>query len=147
MGDHSSTFDQEVAAVRHALSSGLRLIDTADMYGNGGAEKVVGAALKGSPANHTFIVSKVLPSNAHYDDVISACERSLRRLGRDYIDLYLLHWRRAAPFQETLDSFETLKASNKIRHFGVSNFDATEIDDGARVRVAMRWQQTRFFII
>ena len=129
MGDHSSTFDQEVAAVRHALDSGLRLIDTAEMYGNGGAEKVVGAAIKGHPPEDTFIVSKVLPSNAHYDDVIKACEQSLRRLGTDCIDMYLLHWRGSAPFQETLDAFEELKAANKIRYFGVSNFDAAEMQE------------------
>lgn len=132
MGDIASEFDREVAAVRYAMERGIRVIDTAEMYANGGAEEVVGAAIDNFtavPRSDLFIVSKVLPGNAHYDDVIRACEGSLRRLGSEYIDLYLLHWRGAAPFQETLDAFETLRASGKIRYAGVSNFDAGDIDE------------------
>jgi diketogulonate reductase-like aldo/keto reductase len=132
MGDIASEFDREVAAVRYAMERGIRVIDTAEMYANGGAEEVVGAAIDNFTAvsrSDLFIVSKVLPGNAHYDDVIRACEGSLRRLGSEYIDLYLLHWRGAAPFQETLDAFETLRASGKIRYAGVSNFDAGDIDE------------------
>ncbi|WNJ99776.1 aldo/keto reductase [Thalassospiraceae bacterium LMO-JJ14] len=131
MGESKSQFDREAAAVRHAMERGIRLIDTAEMYGNGGAEEVVGAALAsaGIPRADIFIVSKVLPSNAHHDDVIRACERSLVRLGTDYIDMYLLHWRGAAPFLETIEAFEELQSAGKIRHFGVSNFDKRDMEE------------------
>ncbi len=132
MGENASWFDREVAAVRHAIDRGVRLIDTAEMYANGGAEEVVGAALSDTgdvKRSELFIVSKVLPSHAHYDDVIRACEGSLERLGTDHIDLYLLHWRGAAAFQETLDAFQALQASGKIRHFGVSNFDRRDMTE------------------
>ncbi len=132
MGESASQFEHEVGAIRYALERGMRLIDTAEMYGNGGAEDVVGAAIKGFDIvqrEELFIVSKVLPSNAHFDDVIQACNNSLTRLGTPYLDLYLLHWRGSAPFQETLDAFETLRNSGKIRYFGVSNFDASDMDE------------------
>lgn len=139
MGESASAFAREVDAVRHAIARGIRLIDTAEMYGNGGAEEVVGAAIDGVDGiarDDLFIVSKVLPGNAHYDGVIRACDRSLKRLGTTYIDLYLLHWRGAAPFQETLDAFETLCAAGKIRHFGVSNFDARDMAEWLRCKGA-----------
>jgi diketogulonate reductase-like aldo/keto reductase len=131
MGESRSAFDREVAAVRHAMDRGIRVIDTAEMYAGGGAEKVVGAALRGGsvPRQDMFIVSKVLPSNAHYDETIRACDNSLKRLGTDYIDLYLLHWRGGAPFQETIDAFEALISAGKIRHFGVSNLDRREMEE------------------
>lgn len=132
MGESASQFEREVAAVRHALARGIRLIDTAEMYGNGGAEKVVGAAMKAAKdvaRKDIFVVSKVLPSHAHYDGTIKACEASLKRLGTDYIDLYLLHWRGSAPFQQTLDAFAELKAAGKIRYFGVSNLDTRETQE------------------
>jgi len=135
MGEAASEVEREVAAVRYAMERGIRLIDTAEMYANGGAEKVVGDAIKDTPSvsrEDLFIVSKVLPSNAHYDGVMRACDGSLGRLGTDYIDLYLLHWRSSAPFQETLDAFKELRASGKIRHFGVSNFDAADMDEWLR---------------
>lgn len=132
MGESASEFDREVSAVRYAMESGIRLIDTAEMYGSGGAEEVVGEAINGSdtPAREdVYIVSKVLPSNAHYDGVMGACDDSLKRLGSDYIDLYLLHWRGSAPFSETIKAFETLRASGKIRQFGVSNFDSADMEE------------------
>lgn len=132
MGDTASQFEHEVGAVRYAIERGIKLIDTAEMYGNGGAEEVVGAAIEGLSAGQRkdiFIVSKVLPSNAGFEGVIEACDRSLHRLGTEYIDLYLLHWRGATPFQETLDAFEALRASGKIRYFGVSNFDLNDMKD------------------
>lgn len=135
MGEDASEFGREVTAVRFAMERGIRLIDTAEMYANGGAENVVGEAIKDGttiPREDLFIVSKVLPSNAHYDGVMRACDGSLDRLGTDYIDLYLLHWRGSAPFQETLDAFKELRAAGKIRHFGVSNFDAADMDEWAR---------------
>lgn len=132
MGEVASEFEREVIAFRYAIERGIRLIDTAEMYANGGAEKVVGEAIKGGSVasrEDLFIVSKVLPSNAHYDGVVRACDGSLSRLGSEYIDLYLLHWRGSAPFRETLDAFKELRASGKIRHFGVSNFDAADMDE------------------
>jgi diketogulonate reductase-like aldo/keto reductase len=126
MGENAQRFDQEVAAVRYAMDRGVRLIDTAEMYGDGGAEQVVGEATRDC-RDDVFIVSKVCPHNASYDGVIQACENSMRRLGTDRIDLYLLHWRGQVPFSETLDAFETLQEAGKIRTFGVSNFDATDM--------------------
>lgn len=132
MGESSSTFQREVAAVRYAMERGIRLIDTAEMYGNGGAEDIVGAAMdrfNTVQREDMFIVSKVLPSHAHFEGVIQACNNSLHRLGTTYIDLYFLHWRGAAPFQETLDAFEALRSSGKIRTFGVSNFDNSDMSE------------------
>ncbi len=132
MGDAASQFEPEVGALRYAMERGIRLIDTAEMYANGGAERVVGAAIKGFNGvqrEDLILVSKVLPNHGHFDGVMEACNNSLRRLGTDYIDLYLLHWRGSTPFQETLDAFETLRSSGKIRHFGVSNFDLSDINE------------------
>jgi len=132
MGESAAAFDSEVAAVRYAMTNGIRLIDTAEMYANGGAEKVIGAAMGGFgdvAREDVFIVSKVLPGNAHHDDVIAACERSLKRLGTDYIDMYLLHWRGASPFSETIEAFEVLRNDGKIRHFGVSNLDKGDMEE------------------
>ena len=132
MGESVTEFDREVSVIRYAMSQGIRLIDTAEMYGSGGAEEVVGEAINGSGAparKELYIVSKVLPSNAHYDVTIRACEDSLRRLKSDYIDLYLLHWRGSAPFTETIEAFERLHETGKIRHFGVSNFDSADMDE------------------
>jgi diketogulonate reductase-like aldo/keto reductase len=132
MGERDSEFDHEVAAIRYAMERGIRLIDTAEMYGSGGAEEVVGEAINSAdapPRDDLFIVSKVLPSNAHYDGVIRACDDSLRRMRTDYIDLYLLHWRGSAPFSETIEAFQTLQQSGKIKFFGVSNFDSPDLNE------------------
>jgi len=106
-------------------------IDTAEMYGDGAAEELVGAAIAGLPRESLFIVSKVLPSNATARGTIAACERSLRRLGLDYLDCYLLHWRGTVPLRETMHALERLVADGKIRTLGVSNFD---VDDLAEAR-------------
>ena len=132
LGESSSKFEQEVSAVRYALERGIRLIDTAEMYANGGAEEVVGAAIKDLDLikrEEIFIVSKVLPNNAHFEGVIQACNRSLRRLGVASIGLYLLHWRGSVPLQETLHAFQVLQSSGKIRNFGVSNFDSRDMEE------------------
>ena len=132
IGESSSKFESEVDAVRYAMKRGIKLIDTAEMYANGKAEKVIGAAIKGFDAikrEDLFIISKVLPSNAHFEGVIQACERSLSRLGLSSIDLYLLHWRGSVPLQETLDAFKSLQSIGKIRYFGVSNFNTTDINE------------------
>lgn len=120
MGEAHSRFADEVAALRLGLDLGATLIDTAEMYAD--AELVVGEAVSGR-RDGLFLVSKVLPSNATRAGTIAACERSLKRLGTDRIDLYLLHWRGGTPLAETVAAFEVLKAAGKIRHWGVSNFD------------------------
>jgi diketogulonate reductase-like aldo/keto reductase len=129
LGEHAHTRRAEVAAVRLALEIGYRLIDTAEMYGDGGAEEVVGAALAEAlragdcRREELTVVSKVLPSNASLRGVVAACERSRARLGVDTIDLYLLHWPGSHPLRDTLRGFEQLRAQGAIAHWGVSNFD------------------------
>jgi diketogulonate reductase-like aldo/keto reductase len=129
MGENARTRRAEVAAVRLAIEIGYRLIDSAEMYGDGGAEEVVGAALAEAlragdcKREELTIVSKVLPSNASARGVVAACERSRQRLGIDMIDLYLLHWPGSHPLSETVQGFEQLRAQGAIAHWGVSNFD------------------------
>jgi diketogulonate reductase-like aldo/keto reductase len=125
MGEDRGRAAEETAAVKLGIELGMTLIDTAEMYGNGGAEEVVAAATAGL-RDRLFIVSKVLPYNASQKGVIEACERSLRRLKTDRIDLYLLHWRGSVPLAATLAGFAQLQRNGKIRHYGVSNFN---IDD------------------
>lgn len=139
IGESARKRRAEIAAVRRALAIGYRLIDTAEMYGEGGAEEVIGAALADAIAagdvrrDDVFIVSKVYPHNASRSGVPAACERSLRRLGLDRIDLYLLHWRGSAPLAETVAAFESLKERGLIRRWGVSNFDVDDLKALARV--------------
>jgi diketogulonate reductase-like aldo/keto reductase len=122
MGERSHNAAKEADALRLGADLGMTLIDTAEMYASGGAEDVVARASAGI-RDRLFIVSKVLPQNASRRGVPAACERSLKRLKTDRIDLYLLHWRGNHPVAETLEAFEALKAAGKIRHWGVSNFD------------------------
>ena len=121
MGERPDRAAAEVAALKLGLELGLSLIDTAEMYGEGGAEQVVAEAIAGR-RDEVFLVSKVLPQNAGRTATLAACEASLRRLRTDRLDLYLLHWRGSVPLGETVEAFETLKRSGKIRHWGVSNF-------------------------
>lgn len=133
MGENSAERKNEVAALRLGIELGMTLIDTAEMYGEGGAEEVVGEAIRGD-RERVFLVSKVYPHNASRSGVPEACERSLRRLGTDCIDLYLLHWRGQHPLAETVEAFERLRDQGKIRRWGVSNFDLDdmrELDSGA----------------
>jgi diketogulonate reductase-like aldo/keto reductase len=125
MGENRRLAAAEEAAVKLAIDLDMTLIDTAEMYGGGVAEEIVGRAAKGQ-RDRLFIVSKVLPYNASQKGVVEACERSLKRLGTDRLDLYLLHWRGSVPLAETLAGFAQLKREGKIRHHGVSNFG---IDD------------------
>src|SRR2546430_12711878 len=118
----------ETAALRLGIELGLTLIDTAEMYGNGRAEEIVAEAM-GGERDRLFIVSKVLPYNASQKGVVEACERSLRRLKTDRIDLYLLHWRGSVPLAETLAAFTRLQRDGKIRHHGVSNFDLDDMQE------------------
>jgi diketogulonate reductase-like aldo/keto reductase len=133
MGESAASRDQEVATLEAALELGLRLIDTAEMYADGGAERVVGAALRGG-RRQAFVVSKVLPSNATRRGVMAACERSLARLGIERIDLYLLHWRGATPIAETVEAFEHLVRQDKIGRWGVSNFDLDDMQELAALQ-------------
>jgi diketogulonate reductase-like aldo/keto reductase len=126
MGESRRRMDEEAAAVRLGIELGMTLIDTAEMYGSGGAEEVVSRAAEGLRAG-LFIVSKVYPHNASRAGVVAACERSLERLRTDRIDLYLLHWRGSIPLAETLAGFQQLQRDGKIRHYGVSNFDHADM--------------------
>jgi diketogulonate reductase-like aldo/keto reductase len=128
MGESARRRAEEVAALAHGLSLGVTLIDTAEMYGDGEAERIVADAV-GSRRDEVFIVSKVLPENSTRRGTIAACERSLKRLKTDRIDLYLLHWRGSPPVEETLEAFTVLVATGKIRHWGVSNFDIGEMGE------------------
>jgi diketogulonate reductase-like aldo/keto reductase len=128
MGEQARKRASEVAALRRGIELGLTLIDTAEMYADGGAEEVVGEAVAGQ-RDRVFIVSKVLPSNASRKGTITACERSLRRMGIDIIDLYLLHWRGSYPLGQTLEAFHALQRDGKIRHWGVSNFDLADMHE------------------
>jgi len=126
MGEDDRQRSREVAALREGLDLGLSLIDTAEMYGEGGAELVVGEAIAGR-RDEVFLVSKVYPHNASRDGVQAACERSLKRLGCERIDLYLLHWRGRYSLEETVEGFERLREQGKIGGWGVSNFDLDDL--------------------
>jgi diketogulonate reductase-like aldo/keto reductase len=128
MGESAAHRSDEVRALRHGLDLGISLIDTAEMYGEGGAETVIAEAIA-QQRSSVFLVSKVYPHNASRSGVIAACERSLQRLKTDYLDLYLLHWRGSVPLVETLAGFEALKQTGKIRAYGVSNFDVSDLEE------------------
>lgn len=128
MGHDLSTRESEVAALRLGLDLGMNLIDTAEMYGEGGAEEVVGEAIAGR-REKVCIVSKVYPHNATRRGALEACERSLRRLKTDYIDVYLLHWREDVPLSETLEAFQLLREQGSILDYGVSNFDVGDMEE------------------
>ncbi|MBE7376686.1 aldo/keto reductase [Pseudomonas lopnurensis] len=133
MGEDPAERQREVAALRLGIELGMPLIDTAEMYGEGGAEEVVGEAIR-SRRERVFLVSKVYPHNASRQGIPLACERSLRRLGTDCIDLYLLHWRGQHPLAETVEAFERLKTAGKIRHWGVSNLDLDDMQELPQAR-------------
>ncbi|TWF54310.1 aldo/keto reductase [Neorhizobium alkalisoli] len=128
MGEDARHADAEVAALKHGLDLGMTLIDTAEMYGEGGAELVTGQAISGR-RDEVFLVSKVYPWNARRKGVIEACEKSLKRLKTDRLDLYLLHWRGEHPLAETVAGFEQLRQSGKIAAWGVSNFDLDDMQE------------------
>src|SRR5271169_5733245 len=128
MAEDSRRRADEIAALRLGVDLGMTLIDTAEMYADGGSEELVGEAISGR-RDGLFLVSKVLPNHASRRGAIAACEGSLRRLGVDQIDLYLLLWRGNIPLQETLDAFEALVAAGKIADWGVSNFDVDDVEE------------------
>jgi diketogulonate reductase-like aldo/keto reductase len=126
MGEERGRRTQEIAALRAGIGLGMTLIDTAEMYGEGRTEELVGEAVAGL-RDEVFIVSKAYPQNAGKQRLPTACDRSLRRLRTDRIDLYLLHWRGEVPLSETVEAFEALRRAGKIRHWGVSNFDTEDM--------------------
>ncbi|HWN64595.1 MAG TPA: aldo/keto reductase [Candidatus Binatus sp.] len=128
MGENKKSRADEVAALRLGIDLGMNLIDTAEMYGEGGAEKVVADAIDGQ-RDRIFVVTKVYPHNASRTELPKACERSLKRLRIEVIDLYLLHWRGDVPLAETVETFEKLRSSGKIRRWGVSNFDVEDMQE------------------
>ncbi len=136
MGEVTGARKAEVATLREGLDRGIGLIDTAEMYGEGGAEEIVAEATAGR-RDDVFIVSKVYPHNASHAGTIAACERSLKRLRTDRIDLYLLHWRGEFPLRETVGAFEVLMSTGKIRRWGVSNFDVGDMTELAAAASAV----------
>ena len=132
MGDDAATRAEEIATLRLGLDRGATLIDTAEMYGDGRAEELIAEAIAGR-RSEAFLVSKVYPHNASRKAMSGACERSLRRLKTDRIDLYLLHWRGSVPLAETLDAFQRLQQAGKIRLFGVSNLDLKDMQELSRL--------------
>jgi diketogulonate reductase-like aldo/keto reductase len=128
LGEDPANRKAEIASVRQGVESGMTLVDTAEMYGEGKTEQFLGEALQGL-RDQVFLVSKVYPHNASRKGVVQACERSLRRMGTDHLDLYLLHWRGREPLAETVAGFEALRAAGKIRHWGVSNFDTRDMEE------------------
>jgi len=133
MGEDKSKRPSEVAALRTGIDLGMNLIDTAEMYADGGAERVVGEAIAGR-RDQVFVVTKFYPQNATRERMAAACDRSLRRLNTEQIDLYLLHWRGEVPLRETLAGFEDLLEAKKIRYAGVSNFDVDDMEELARIK-------------
>ena len=128
MGERKRDRAAEIAALRAGIDLGMPLIDTAEMYGEGGAEEAVAGAIRGQ-RDRVFVVSKVYPHNAGAKSAIAACERSLKRLATDRLDLYLLHWRGRIPLRETVEAFERLRRDGKIVRWGVSNFDVADIEE------------------
>ncbi|ADH87820.1 aldo/keto reductase [Ancylobacter novellus DSM 506] len=128
MGERPAARKEETESVRLGVELGLTLVDTAEMYGEGACETFLGEALAGL-RDKVFLVSKVYPHNASRAGVVAACERSLKRLKTDHLDLYLLHWRGGVPLAETIIGFEHLKSQGKIRHWGVSNFDTDDMNE------------------
>jgi len=118
-----------VRALRVGIELGMTHIDTAEMYGDGRAEEIVGEAIAGMPRDSVFVVSKVLPQHGSYEGTIKACEGSLRRLGLDFLDVYLLHWRGSHPLEQTMSALEHLADTGKIRALGVSNFDVDDLKE------------------
>jgi diketogulonate reductase-like aldo/keto reductase len=128
MGEDAAKRQAELATLRRGIELGATLIDTAEMYGDGKAEELVGRAIAGC-RDDIFLVSKVYPHNATRRGAVAACERSLKRLATDRLDLYLLHWRGSVPLKETLDAFAKLRDAGKIRHYGVSNLDLADMQE------------------
>ncbi len=135
MGDDPSRRSEEIAALQAGIEQGMTLIDTAEMYGEGRSEDLVGEAIRGR-RDDVFLVSKVYPHNAGGKQLVQSCEQSLQRLGTDHLDLYLLHWRGRIPLQETVEGMQRLMEAGKIRRWGVSNLDVKDMNELLRVEGA-----------
>ena len=133
LGDDPAKRAQEVSALRTGMGAGMRLIDTAEMYGDGRSEKLVGEAIAAAPREELFLVSKVLPENAGEKHIFQCCDATMKRMGVDYLDLYLLHWRGSVPLAETVRCLEQLKELGKIKNWGVSNFDIGDMEELWRI--------------
>ena len=129
MGENASRREEEIAAIRYGLSAGVNVIDTAEMYGEGRAESLVGEAIKDLDRSQLFLISKFYPWHASPDDQKKSLAASLKRLGTDYLDLYLLHWKSDYPLAETVKGLQDLQAAGLIRHWGVSNFDTADMQE------------------
>ena len=129
MGDDPKIRDEEIAAIRAGLDAGLNVIDTAEMYGNGNSEKLVGEAIKPYQRSKIFLISKVLPQNASRSKMRQSLQNSLQRLQTDYLDLYLYHWRGMVPLSETVSELQVLQNEGLIRAWGVSNFDIDDMEE------------------
>lgn len=129
LGDDPARKREEIYALRYGIELGMNLIDTAEMYGDGASEMLIGEAVREVDRDHVILVTKVFPYNAGKDRIFTSCENSLRRLGTEYIDLYLLHWRGDIPLGETVECMEELVRQGKIRRWGVSNFDEPDMTE------------------
>lgn len=129
LGERKALQEQEKQALIAGVGAGMTLIDTAEMYGDGKAEKLIGAAISGMKRENLFLVSKVYPHNAGRKNIFKSCMASMSRMGVDYLDLYLLHWRGGIPLSETVACMEQLKKEGKIRRWGVSNFDTEDMEE------------------
>lgn len=127
LGENPHTFSRECSALQAGIEAGMTLLDTAEMYGDGAAEHLLGQAIRGYDRESLYLVSKVYPFNAGRRNIFKSCEASLRRMGTDYLDLYLLHWRGSIPLAETVECMEELKAKGRIRSWGVSNLDKRDM--------------------
>jgi len=132
MPESGARRDEAISALRRGIELGLTHIDTAEMYGSGQVEEIVGQAVAGIPRGRLFIATKVLPGNASYKGTIAACERSLRRLRMEYVDLFMLHWPSSHPIDQTVQALESLVESGKARYIGVSNFDVEEMREARK---------------
>lgn len=127
LGENPAAAPSERSALRTGIEAGMNLLDTAEMYGEGAAEELVGSAIQGYDRQELYLVSKVYPFNAGRRNIFTSCENSLRRMRTDYLDLYLLHWRGSVPLAETVECMEELKARGRIRAWGVSNLDVADM--------------------
>ncbi|EEI20507.1 2,5-diketo-D-gluconic acid reductase B [Lentilactobacillus hilgardii] len=129
MGDSAATRSKEIKAIQAGIDAGANVIDTAEMYGNGRSEDLVGEAIANINRDHLFLIDKVLPSNASADRMEHRLDTSLKLLGTDYVDLYLYHWRGAVPLSETVETLQLMQKKGKIKHWGVSNFDLPDMKE------------------
>ena len=129
LGEQRSRMEQEKEALTAGVKAGMTLIDTAEMYGSGKAESLIGRTIAGMDRSSLFLVSKVYPHNAGRKNIFKSCLASMERMGTDYLDLYLLHWRGGIPLEETVECMEQLKKEGKIRRWGVSNFDTSDMEE------------------